>query len=76
MGENTLNIVRYLFSFDLAVGENFSHYNNIVLPGIYSQDCWQKIQRQGQILSMERINRPLNHQSVNHNFQQQTNRIP
>jgi hypothetical protein len=75
MGENTLALVRYLFPFVPAVRENFAYHNNIVLPGIYLQNCRQEIQRQGQTLSSG-WNMTFHYQSVNHNFQQQTNRIP
>ncbi len=74
--ENTLVLVRYLFSFGLAAEDSFSQHNNVVLPGIYWQNRRQEIQRQGQTSSMEWINGTFHHQSANHNFQQQTNRIP
>ncbi len=76
MRENTLVLVRYLFSFNIAVGENFSQYNNVVLFGMDSKNRWQGNQRQGQALSMELMNGIFNNQPVNHNSNQQTNRIP
>ncbi len=75
MRENTLVLARYLFSFGLTVGENFSQHDNVVLVGTYLQNCRQGIQRQGQALSSG-WNRTFKNQSINHNFQQQTNRIP
>ena len=81
MRENALILVRYLFPFDLAVGENFSQHNNVVLHnvvllGIYSKNRWQGTQRQGQASPMELMSDTSNNQPVNHNSHQQTNRIP
>ena len=72
MKENALALVRHFFSFDLAVGENFSQHNNIVLVGIDSKNRWQGNQRQEQVLSMELINGTFNNQPANHNSHQQT----
>ncbi len=69
-------LVRYLFSFGLATGENFSQHNNVVLVGIDSKNRWQGNQRQKQALSLELINDSFNDQPVNNNSHQQTNRIP
>lgn len=74
--ENTLALVRHFFSFELAVGENFSQHNSIVLHGIDSKNRWQGNQRQEQALSMELINGVFNDQPANRNSHQQTNRIP
>jgi len=76
MRENTLVLVRYLFPFDLAMGEKFSQHTSVVLFGVDSQNRWQGNQRQEQALSMELMNGTFNSQHVNHNSHQQTNRIP
>ncbi|GMT45437.1 MAG: hypothetical protein IEMM0006_1269 [bacterium] len=76
MRENTLVLVRYLFPFDFAMGENFFQYTGVVLFGMNSQNRWQGNQRQEQALSMELMNGTFNNQPANHNSIQQTNRIP